>query len=247
MFGLFKKNSGTDMSSLPRKNSEFLAMYRKDIEEIIEPYGFVYEDRDEYYGSEFLPAEKWRKENYLYHKLMSYGKIYILIGSGGRLSEFDIHANFTPAIQEVANIEKSVYGDIGIKDNHNILQWNDGGVGMKFDLLSSTHIMRDTERYQNTLKDIKNNLADYLGLTTVRQLFEIYSKRPNFYDFDFCFSEGYRLGYWLIMAKLAGEDYYTELANKYVEINKDKIQNEYNVDITKLKEFLDTYTVGSLA
>jgi hypothetical protein len=42
---------------------------------------------------------------------MPYGKIYILIGSSGRLSEFNIHANFRPAIQEVGNIEKIVYGD----------------------------------------------------------------------------------------------------------------------------------------
>lgn len=71
--------------------------------------------------------------------------------------------------------------------------------------------------------------------------------RPNFYQFDFCFPQGYRLGYWLIMAKLAEENYYSELAEKYVEVNEEKIRKEYNVNITKLKDFLDTYTVGSLA
>ena len=49
------------------------------------------------------------------------------------------------------------------------------------------------------------------------------------------------------MAKLAGEDYYLQYADEYVELNKEKIQKEFNVDITQLKEFLDTYTVGSLA
>lgn len=44
MFGLFRKDLGAEMSSLPRKISEFREMYRKDIEEILEPYGFVYED-----------------------------------------------------------------------------------------------------------------------------------------------------------------------------------------------------------
>ena len=243
----FKSWFGEKMSSLPRKNSEFLAMYRKDIEEIIKPYGFEYEDRDEYYGSEFLPAEKWRGENFLYYKHMPYGKIYILIGSSGRLSEFNIHANFRPAIQEVANIEKIVYGDIGKKDSYNLLQWEQGGEGIKFDLLTSTHIMRDKEQYCSTLTDIRNNLSKYLDLKTISQLFETYLHRPNFYQFDFCFPQGYRLGYWLIMAKLAGENYYSELAEKYVEVNEEKIRKEYNVNITKLKDFLDTYTVGSLA
>jgi hypothetical protein len=49
------------------------------------------------------------------------------------------------------------------------------------------------------------------------------------------------------MAKLAGEDYYLKYADDYVKLDKDKIQEEYGVDIVKLKEFLDTYTVGSLA
>lgn len=243
----FKTWFGEKMSSLPKKNSEFLAMYRKDIEAIIKPYGFEYEGRDEYYGSEFLPAEKWRPENFLYYKIMPYGVVYLLIGSSGRMSEFNIHANFDPAVREIAHIEREVYGDIGFKYRFNALQWQHGGHGIKFDLLSSTHIMRDTERYQNTLNDIRNNLDKYLGLTTVKQLFEMYLNRPDFYQFDFCSPRPYRLGYWLIMAKLAGEDYYLKYADDYVKLNKDKIREEYGVDIVKLKEFLDSYTVGSLA
>ncbi len=46
------------MSSLPRKNSEFLEMYRQDIENILLPYGFEYEDRDDYYESADWSAKK---------------------------------------------------------------------------------------------------------------------------------------------------------------------------------------------
>lgn len=243
----FKTWFGEKMSSLPRKNSEFLEIYRKDIEEIIKPYGFEYEDRDEYYGSDFLPAEKWRPENFLYHKTIPYGAVHLLIGSNGRMSEFNIHANYMPSVKEMANIETEVYGDIGFKHRFNALQWQHGGEGLTFDLLSSTHIMRDTKTYQDTLNDIQNNLDKYLALKTVRELFEMYSHRPNFFQFDFVFPRPYRLGYWLIMAKLASEGYYLKYADDYVKLNKDKIREEYGVDIVKLKEFLDSYTVGSLA
>lgn len=235
------------MASLPRKNSEFLEMYRQDIENILLPYGFAYEDRDEYYGTESSPTEKWRVESHLYFKTTIYGTIYIMITSGGRLCKFNIHANFEPAIQEVANIEIKVFGKIALLRYFNTSRIKNGGEGMIFSLLSSTPIMQDSEIYQKTLNDIKSNLDTYMSLTTPRQLFEYYYKRPNFHDSDFRSPLRTRLGYWLILAKLAGDDYYSELADEYVAINQEKIQKEYNADITKLKEFLDTYVVGTLA
>lgn len=243
----FKTWFGEKMSSLPRKNSEFLEMYREDIEEIIKPYGFEYEDRDEYYESVSWSAKEKKETSFLFFKKMPYGKIYLTISSTGRLSKFNIYAFFNPAIIEVVNISKKVYGEQLIKSGTNVLQWHDGVDGISFDLIRSTHVMRDSEIYQNTLSDIKTNLDTYLSLISPRQLFELYIERPNFYDFDFSFPERTRLGYWLIMAKLAGDKYYVELADKYVTTNKDRIQKEYNADIIKLKDFLDTYTVGSLA
>ncbi|MDO4250114.1 MAG: hypothetical protein Q4C68_01240 [Moraxella sp.] len=235
------------MPGLPRKNSEFLTIYRKDIEEIIKPYGFEYEDRDEYYESVSWSAKQRKETSFLFFKKMPYGKIYLTISSTGRLSEFRVHAFFYPAIIEVANISKKVYSEQIIKPGTNALRWHDGVDGIKLDLISNTHIMRDNELYEKTLMDISTNLDIYMSLTSPRKLFEFYKKRPNFYSFDFRFPGYTRLGYWLIMAKLAGEDYYAELADEYVEINQEKIQKEFNVDITQLKEFLDTYTVGSLA
>ncbi len=163
------------------------------------------------------------------------------------MSKFTIYAFYDPAIVEVANIEKRVYAQQAIKSGTNQLQWQEGVDGISLDLVSNTHVMRDSEIYQKTLNDIKNNLDTYISLTTPRQLFEYYRMRPNFHDFDFSFPERTRLGYWLIMAKLAGDDYYAELADEYVAINQERIQKEYNADITKLKEFLDTYVVGTLA
>lgn len=235
------------MPGLPRKNSEFLAMYRKDIEEIIKPYGFEYEDRDEYYECADWSAKELKEYSFLFFKQMPYGKIYLTISSTGRLSEFRIHAFFEPAIIEVANIGKKVYNEQIIKPGTNALQWHDGIDGIQLDLISNTHIMRDDELYKKTLMNISTNLDIYMSLTSPRKLFEFYKKYPNFYDWHFCFPERTRLGYWLIMAKLAGEDYYLQYADEYVGLNKEKIQKEFNVDITQLKEFLDTYTVGSLA
>lgn len=235
------------MSSLPRKNSEFLEMYRQDIENILLPYGFEYEDRDEYYESADWSAKKIKENTFLFFKIFPYGKVYLKISSTGRLSKFTIYAFYDPAIVEVANIEKRVYAQQAIKSGTNQLQWQEGVDGISLDLVSSTHVMRDSEIYQKTLNDIKNNLDTYISLTTPRQLFEYYRMRPNFHDFDFSFPERTRLGYWLIMAKLAGDDYYAELADEYVAINQERIQKEYNADITKLKEFLDTYVVGTLA
>lgn len=235
------------MPGLPRKNSEFLAMYRKDIEEIIKPYGFEYEDRDEYYVTGSCSAKEWREEQHIYFKVMPYGGIYLIISSAGRLSEFHIGARFLPAIQEVANIVNRVFGDISIKKTDNEMRWKNGGEGLELYLISNTHIMRDDELYKKTLMNISTNLDIYMSLTSPRKLFEFYKKYPNFYSSHFCWPGRTRLGYWLIMAKLAGEDYYLQYADEYVELNKDKIQTKFNVDITQLKEFLDTYTVGSLA
>ena len=89
------------MSSLPRKNSEFLEMYRKDIEAIIKPYGFEYECRDEYYESVSWSAKEMKESSFLFFKKMPYGKIYLTISSTGRLSKFNIYAFFYPAIIEV--------------------------------------------------------------------------------------------------------------------------------------------------
>lgn len=236
-----------NMPGLPRKNSEFLAMYCKDIEEIIKPYGFEYEDRDEYYVTGSYSAKEWREEQHIYFKVMPYGGIYLSISSAGRLSEFHIGAMFRPAIQEVANIVNRVFGDISIKETDNEMRWKNGGEGLKLDLISNTHMMRDDELYKKTLMNISTNLDIYMSLTSPRKLFEFYKKYPNFYSSHFCWPGRTRLGYWLIMAKLAGEDYYAELADEYVEINQEEIQTKFNVDITQLKEFLDTYTVGSLA
>lgn len=236
-----------NMPGLPRKNSEFRTIYRKDIEEIIKPYGFEYEDRDEYYVTGDYSAKEWREEQHIYFKVMPYGGIYLSISSAGRLSEFHIGAMFRPAIQEVANIVNRVFGDISIKETDNEMRWKNGGEGLELDLISSTHMMRDDELYKKTLMNISTNLDIYMSLTSPRKLFEFYKKRPDFYSFDFRFPECTRLGYWLIMAKLAGEDYYLQYADEYVGLNKEKIQKEFNVDITQLKDFLDTYTVGSLA
>ena len=240
------------MGSLPRKNSEFLAMYRDDIEQIINPYGFVYEDRDEYYETGSFTAKEWKEEGSLYYKTMPYGKIYLRISSGGRLSKFDISADLRPAIQEVANIEQQVYGEIGIRDTDNIYRWHEGAEGVSFGLLEGTGVMRDTEQYRGVLKNIRDNLLKYLAMQTPRDIFEAKFNKclaEHSYqdDFDFRNADTVRLGYWLIMAKLAGEDYYRQVADLYVELNRALLEKDYSIDIVKLKDFLDTYTPGQLA
>lgn len=243
----FKSWFGEKMSSLPRKNSEFLKIYRKDIEAIIKPYGFEYEGRDEYYESVSWSAKEMKENSFLFFKKMPYGKIYLTISSTGRLSKFNIYAFFYPAIIEVVNIGNKVYAEQLIKPGTNVLQWHDGVDGIRLDLIRSTHVMTDSETFNDTLNDIKINLDKYMNLISPRQLFEYFSQQPRFYDFHLGFPQRTRLGYWLMMAKLAGEDYYLKYADDYVKLNKDKIREEYGVDIVKLKEFLDSYTVGSLA